>query len=180
MPDHTAPSQRQAFLEAIKDDSENDSPRLIFADWLEDHGESERAQFIRLQCRAASLDADDAERAGLAAATLDLWRRFRSVWLGPLEPMEADRGGPTSRGLLNLRTNPQRMSSLPEEVFASEAFRWVEELIVGGPPEEALRRVPASEIVTLNLDHWPSGDLWYTPIEPPADLGGFTRLRTLG
>jgi uncharacterized protein (TIGR02996 family) len=179
MADRAASGHRHAFLEVIKDDPENDTPRLVFADWLEEHGEPERAQFIRLQCRAASLDADDAERAGLAAAALDLWRRFRPVWLGPLEPLEADRGDPTSRGMLNLRANPQRLSSLPEDVFASEAFRWVEGLIVEGPPEEALRRVPASEIVTLHLRHWPTGDLWRTPIAPPADLGRFTRLRTL-
>ena len=68
MPDHTALSQRHAFLAAIKDDPENDTSRLVFADWLDDHGEPERPQFIRLQCRAASLNANDAERVGLTAA----------------------------------------------------------------------------------------------------------------
>ena len=41
MPDHTALSQRHAFLAAIKDDPENDTSRLVFADWLDDHGEPE-------------------------------------------------------------------------------------------------------------------------------------------
>jgi uncharacterized protein (TIGR02996 family) len=43
------------FLEAIGDEPDDDTPRLIYADWLEEHGEPERAEFIRLQCRAASL-----------------------------------------------------------------------------------------------------------------------------
>src|SRR5262249_34181309 len=111
MSDHTALRQRHAFLEAIKDNPQDDTPRLVFADWLEDHEEPERAQFIRLQCRAASLDADDAERAGLAAAALDLWRRFRSVWLGPLEPLEAACGGPTTRGMLRLSINSQPLAA---------------------------------------------------------------------
>ena len=32
---------------------EDDTPRLIYADWLDDHGQSERAEFIRLQCSIA-------------------------------------------------------------------------------------------------------------------------------
>ena len=43
----------------------DDLPRLIFADWLDEHGDADRAEFIRLQCsgdkeagaRAAELEA---------------------------------------------------------------------------------------------------------------------------
>jgi uncharacterized protein (TIGR02996 family) len=44
---------RQAFLAAIIDAPEDDAPRLIYADWLDEHGECERAEFIRLQCALA-------------------------------------------------------------------------------------------------------------------------------
>lgn len=41
-----------AFLEDILAHPDDDTPRLIFADWLEEEGgDSERAEFIRVQCR---------------------------------------------------------------------------------------------------------------------------------
>lgn len=37
-----------AFLDAIRETPDDDTPRLIFADWLDDHGQEARAEFIRL------------------------------------------------------------------------------------------------------------------------------------
>ena len=42
-----------AFIAAIKAAPDDDAPRLIFADWLDERGESERAEFIRVQCELA-------------------------------------------------------------------------------------------------------------------------------
>lgn len=39
----------KAFLRAILDDPADDTARLVYADWLDDHGEAERAEFIRAQ-----------------------------------------------------------------------------------------------------------------------------------
>jgi uncharacterized protein (TIGR02996 family) len=43
------------FLQAILADPDDDSPRLIFADWLEEHGDPERAEFIRTQIELDSI-----------------------------------------------------------------------------------------------------------------------------
>jgi uncharacterized protein (TIGR02996 family) len=43
-------SEKAAFLSAIRDTPDDDTPRLVMADWLQEHGEGERAEFIRLQC----------------------------------------------------------------------------------------------------------------------------------
>lgn len=40
------------FLQACWDDPFNDVPRLVYADWLDDHGNSERASYIRQACAA--------------------------------------------------------------------------------------------------------------------------------
>lgn len=40
---------REAFIKDIAENLYDDTPRLIFADWLEDHGEHEYAEFIRVQ-----------------------------------------------------------------------------------------------------------------------------------
>ena len=36
-----------AFLQAILDAPDDDTPRLVYADWLEEHGQPDRAEFIR-------------------------------------------------------------------------------------------------------------------------------------
>jgi uncharacterized protein (TIGR02996 family) len=50
----------QAFLADICANPDDDTPRLVFADWLTERdglGDSMRAEFIRVQCRLAALDA---------------------------------------------------------------------------------------------------------------------------
>ena len=39
----------QAFLRAVIENPDDDAPRLIYADWLDEQGQSERAEFIRVQ-----------------------------------------------------------------------------------------------------------------------------------
>lgn len=46
-------TEREAFLADIIANPTDDVPRLIFADWLEERGEPERANFIRVQCELA-------------------------------------------------------------------------------------------------------------------------------
>src|SRR5262245_7595251 len=39
------------FLLTIRDRPDDDGPRLVYADWLEERGDCDRAELIRLQCR---------------------------------------------------------------------------------------------------------------------------------
>src|SRR5262245_35805683 len=43
-------NERERFIRAIEAEPEDDAPRLVFADWLDDHDDPDRARFIRLQC----------------------------------------------------------------------------------------------------------------------------------
>jgi uncharacterized protein (TIGR02996 family) len=43
--------EREAFLNAIFDAPDDDLPRLVFADWLDERGESDWAELIRCQCQ---------------------------------------------------------------------------------------------------------------------------------
>jgi uncharacterized protein (TIGR02996 family) len=52
---------REALLRAIIDDPEDDVPRLVLADWLEEHGDAARGEFIRVQI--------ERERLGRPAAS---------------------------------------------------------------------------------------------------------------
>lgn len=44
-------SDADAFLDAIFAAPDDDLPRLVYADWLEEHGQQAYAEFIRLKCR---------------------------------------------------------------------------------------------------------------------------------
>jgi uncharacterized protein (TIGR02996 family) len=44
---------RRPFLESIRDNLDDDGVRLIYADWLEEHGDPARAEFIRVQSELA-------------------------------------------------------------------------------------------------------------------------------
>jgi len=46
-------TERDAFLQAIRDSPDDDTPRLVFADWLTENGDADRAEFIRVQCELA-------------------------------------------------------------------------------------------------------------------------------
>lgn len=48
-------TDREAFIAAIIDNPDDDTPRLVFADWLEEHGEPDRAFVIRGGLRIARL-----------------------------------------------------------------------------------------------------------------------------
>src|SRR5262249_13419668 len=52
---------------AIREEPDDDAPRLIYADWLEEHATSEsdrvRAEYVRLECEHARIDADSGRGA---------------------------------------------------------------------------------------------------------------------
>jgi uncharacterized protein (TIGR02996 family) len=74
----TTADQRAPFLAAIVARPDDDLLRLIFADWLDEHGDADRAAFIRLQCAEWRGDSD----AGARAAKLE--RAHRREWLAEL------------------------------------------------------------------------------------------------
>src|SRR5262249_35011121 len=102
-PGWTTMTEEQAFVEAIAAEPEQDAHRLVYADWLEDHEEPERAEFIRAQCELARLDeAARANGAGPARRARQLLKRHERAWLGPLTRF--CRGWEFRRGLLEVVT----------------------------------------------------------------------------
>ena len=66
------------------DDPRDDAPRLIYADWLDDHDDPARAAFIRVQCELARMPGEG-RRAELEAQERELLKANRAAWLGPLD-----------------------------------------------------------------------------------------------
>ena len=69
-----------AFIQAILASPEDRAVRLVYADWLEDNGDPERAEFIRAQCRLARMEGDDPERRELSDRADDLHGKNRERW----------------------------------------------------------------------------------------------------
>src|SRR5689334_11806572 len=69
-----------AFLQAICDNPDDDAPRLVYADWLEERGDAARAEFIRVQCRMAHLPPDDPHQRGLRDRVQELLRAHGDAW----------------------------------------------------------------------------------------------------
>ncbi len=80
--------ERAGFWEAIRGAPEDDAPRLVYADWLEENGEPARAEFIRVQCALAVLGPDRRkgrkQRAVLEPREKSLLAEHGSRWLAPL------------------------------------------------------------------------------------------------
>lgn len=74
----------EAFLAAIRADLDNDVPRLVYADWLEEQGNTARAEFIRVECESASTDEAAPRYRDLEDRRHDLLAAHEAEWLGDL------------------------------------------------------------------------------------------------
>lgn len=81
-------TQDDAFLQAIMDNPDDDAPRLIYADWL-DERDDPRGEFIRVQCRLATMARDDERSLPLEQLERRLLEGHQDVWLGTLRPLLA-------------------------------------------------------------------------------------------
>ena len=76
-----------AFMADIIENPDADGPRLIYADWLDDHGHAERAEFIRVQLELAKPAEEnglrpDSRRAELEARERELLAMHGEEWIG--------------------------------------------------------------------------------------------------
>src|SRR4051812_34434440 len=70
----------EVFVQAVCEAPDDDASRLVFADWLEDNGQAERAEFIRSQCRRAALDPHDDGYEDLLAREQQLLAQHARKW----------------------------------------------------------------------------------------------------
>lgn len=52
-------TERECLLRAVLENPLNDVPRMVYADWLEENGEPDRAEFVRLQIELAQITYKD-------------------------------------------------------------------------------------------------------------------------
>lgn len=77
--------EEEAFLRAISAAPDDHTIRLVYADWLEERGDS-RAEFVRLQVRLGTVQADEPDRPQLQAHVEQLRAGCPAYWLAKLDP----------------------------------------------------------------------------------------------
>jgi uncharacterized protein (TIGR02996 family) len=70
-----------ALYRAILASPDEDTPRLVYADWLQENGEPDRAEFIRAQCRLARANEWDDGYTEDRLRVDRLLREHQSEWL---------------------------------------------------------------------------------------------------
>ena len=79
-------AQIAAFLQDARERPDDDTSRLVLADYLEENSDPDRAEFIRLQCRlsAGQSPLEERNRRGMEERCESLLARKGGGWLGPL------------------------------------------------------------------------------------------------
>jgi uncharacterized protein (TIGR02996 family) len=77
-------SEKESLLAAIYANPKDDTVRLAFADWLDEHGEAERAEFIRIQIERARVTDNNLRLAELWKRKEALLGEYSLAWLGDL------------------------------------------------------------------------------------------------
>ena len=121
------PDEQAALLAAIVAEPDADAPRLVYADWLQEHGDEEQAEFIRNSIKLALMKPKGKTWNALAERLEIRWGRA-SRWLAALG-LEKAIPSPHHRGF------PEQVTyDGPNEFFAEAAalfqFVPVRELVI--------------------------------------------------
>src|SRR5262249_36208685 len=91
-------------LEMIVAHPDDDACRLVFTDWLDEHGENARAEFIRVQIERASLPEWDARQVRLRLRERGLLAEHGRQWKEELPSIKGVTWGDFRRGLVATAT----------------------------------------------------------------------------
>jgi uncharacterized protein (TIGR02996 family) len=166
------------FLTAIVAEPDEDTPRLVAADFLEENGESRRAAFIRLQIEIARLEA-----SGMGQSTeAQKLRTKERVDIGPVAQTGPLWGAEECPELVRVVPPTKTSSPLARvNVEGADRLTWRRGFIEGirGPAAEWLRhgvavrgRNPVRDLILTRVDQV-TRDAWY------AGLGTLRGLRKL-
>lgn len=156
-------STEAALLRAIRERPDEDTPRLMYADFLEEEGYSPLAEFIRAQVQLARLSEHDPRRAPLEDREHELLGEHECAWLGidradanELHEWEFD------RGFVNeVAASPVFMSGPGGDLCAAHPVRrWRVTSGRNNFPQdlkEAGQRGWCSRLEALDLSGWYSG-----------------------
>ena len=150
-------SEKEALLRAVAATPDDETPRLVFADWLQENGDEEWARLIRLDCEIARTPKSDRRWWQLLFARGGMWRVVNRTKPSLPAGLRWARGkGP--RGFPDIL-----------EISSMDAFL-----------EHAEDVFTLSPVRELGLDMVPESDRHSAPGLYPEDWGRVTRSPYLG
>jgi uncharacterized protein (TIGR02996 family) len=90
----------RGFLKDICANPDDDTPRLVFADWLSENGDEERAEFIRVQIERTRLPSWDARQVHLKLREWELLTKNKKKWKNKLPRLKGVSWGEFRRGFM--------------------------------------------------------------------------------
>ena len=93
-------NDHDALLRAIGEHPEEDTPRLMYADWLDENDQPERADFVRNQVELARVGLNGPDRAPLVRKNLRYLLNFVPHWKAELPRLSGIAWGDFNRGLI--------------------------------------------------------------------------------
>jgi uncharacterized protein (TIGR02996 family) len=172
----------EGFLNDIVERPDDDVPRLVYADWLDEHGESARAELIRAQVEEARLPEGEGRAADLRVRAEELLAEHERVWLG--EWADALVRWTFRRGFLeSAEIEPGPFLEHGEELLARHPVRKVRFVSADGdgagadavPPLVACPHLARVRALDLS-DGYDSGPVWGRALAKATHL---TRLEEL-
>jgi uncharacterized protein (TIGR02996 family) len=172
-----------ALLAAILASPDEDTPRLAYADWLDENDQPDRAALIRVQIELGRLPPNEAvpwnrHAAGLRAREQALLEDHRAEWLAPLRARGEPLQHPGTHG--QFRRGFVEVVWMPAAVFVQRGERLlglapVRELRVTETTDdefgELLRSPPLRRLEALDLSDRRLGDVVAVALIQPPDSG---------
>jgi len=122
-------SDGDALFRAICEQPREDTPRLVYADWLQENGDPERAEFIRFQCEFPKWGSSHPRFRELVQRT-DSFEPHFSRWMSPLPRVNGIKWWDTwwERGFIDSVTfaSTKAFVENADAVFAASPVRLLE------------------------------------------------------
>jgi uncharacterized protein (TIGR02996 family) len=139
------PGEYLALLAEVKSNPDDDTPRLVLADWLQDQGDP-RGELLALDLERHRLPRDDPRGEILWQRERELLGRHAFEWLGPLIDLASH--WTFQRGFLRIEARAGRfLTPALDELAKSDLFAWVEQLRLTDLDLPDLRRLARSPVL---------------------------------
>jgi uncharacterized protein (TIGR02996 family) len=173
-------NDKTALLAAIVAQPDDDTVRLAFADWLDEHDDPDRAAFIRLQIREPHLE-NYAERQNVERETHRLFHANSERWLAGLPKWLGADLYDFKRGFFTtLTAAPAKVTRIPKRVWARHP---IQELTLREPSGQldrvlALPQLNRIRDLFVHAD-WNGTDLRPSDLKALANCPNLTGVRSL-
>ena len=112
-------TDERAFLNAICEHPDDDTARLVYADWLAENGDPDRGEFIRTEIELARTppesEDDERRRRVLLDRRAELLKPHKAAWLAPFTPFAKESS--FARGFV-------QSLEVPAHSFIQHAEQW--------------------------------------------------------